>query len=223
MKKIVLIDDDKDHLMMLEELLKLEDYDVMAFDEGIDALDYVKHNKVDLLISDVVMANFDGLQLVQLLKAHNIDVPIILVTGRNDEKAELQALDLEVVDYIHKPFSNKVFLKRVAKIIAHKDTSVTSKYLYINSANIKFDIEKHYIYKDNELVELSSLETQILYYFMKNKNKVISREEILKYVWNTDKIEIETRVIDVYVMNLRKKLKLSNIQTIYGNGYCLND
>ena len=175
----------------------------------------------DLIILDVLMPKIDGFTLCEMIRCENKIIPIIILTALDDEDNEIKAFDLNIDDYIEKPFSIKVLLKRVENVLRKNmlsklsfknlDTTLTYK-------NININIEKHETIIDGKKIELTLKEYELLYFLIKNKGKILSRELIFETVWRTGFFN-DSRVIDTHIKNLRKKLNITYIKTIRGIGY----
>ena len=181
-------------------------------------MDVFYDNKdIALLILDVMMPKMDGWQVCREVRQVS-QVPIIMLTARADEKDELQGFDLGVDEYIAKPFSPKILVARVEAIL--RRTNVLFSEESIDAGGLVIDNTAHLVTIDNQPIELSYKEFELLSYFVENQGIALSREKILNNVWNYDYFG-DARTIDTHVKKLRSKLgdKGDYIKTIWGMGY----
>lgn len=217
MKKILVVEDDKSIQEIIYELLKEQGYVVKKADNGKEAYDIFLKEDFDLIITDVMMDILDGHQLVKLVRAKNTNVKILMLTALGEEYDEIKGFDLGVDDYISKPFSFNILLKRVQSLLKRIDEN-NSDELFVD--NVKLLVEEHEVLVDNEEVDLTLKEFEILKILMSNPNRVITRESLLDEVWGYSYYG-DTRVIDTHIKNIRKKTKIDKIKTVTGVGYKL--
>lgn len=218
MEKILFVEDDKDYRLFLKELLILNDYHVTEVASAIEGLEKFKQHSFDLIISDLKMASIDGLQFLYLIREMDENIKVILLTSSEDEEDEYRGLDLQVNDYIKKTTSLKVLLKRIEKVL--RESVVREQASLVSVAeDLVVELKTRKTFKDGVLVPLTQKEFEILVYFMENKNAVLSREKILKKVWQTNQDLSDMRMIDTHVKNIRAKLQLTCIFSIRGVGY----
>ncbi|MDH6603180.1 two-component system response regulator VanR [Bacilli bacterium PM5-9] len=217
MKKILVVEDDKTIQDIIYELLKEQGYDVDKANNGKEGYDCFLKKEYDLIISDVMMDILDGHQMVKLIRAKNKNVKILMLTALSEEYDEIKGFDLGVDDYISKPFSFNILLKRVEALLKRELRS-DSNMLVID--NIKLLIAEHEVLVDDVSVDLTLKEFEILKILLSNINKVITREHLLDEVWGYSYYG-DTRVIDTHIKNIRKKTKIEKIKTVTGIGYKL--
>lgn len=218
MYKICLVEDEKNLNDLIESYLKRENYEVVNFYNGKDALDYIGKEKVHLWILDIMLGDdVTGYDLIKKIREIDKEVPVIFTSARDQDIDKIIGLELGSDDYITKPYSSKELVLRVGKIIQR---------VYNKVANIKeyecykIDIDKRVAFEKEKELNLTTLEFDLLLLFLDNKNKSFSREEILKHVWGEDYFGSD-RVVDDLVRRLRKKMPKLHINTIYGYGYRL--
>ena len=211
--RILLVEDEVKILDFAKEILMSNNYEVDTAVDGEEAYNLFKERKYDLVISDVMMPKVDGFQLVKLIRQNDEKTPIILLTALSDEENEVKGFEYGVNDYISKPFSFKVLVKRVeAQIKDVKESHV------LETANIKMNLDSRIVTVNDKEVELTLKQFEILKYFMENPNFVITREQIMDHVWGYGYYG-DIRNIDTHVKNLRQKLLIDNIKTVKGVGY----
>lgn len=216
--KILIVDDESRMRKLVKDFLERDGFTVLEAGDGLEAMDVFYDNKdIALLILDVMMPKMDGWQMCREVRQVS-QVPIIMLTARADEKDELQGFDLGVDEYIAKPFSPKILVARVEAIL--RRTNVLFSEESIDAGGIVIDKTAHLVTIDNQPIELSYKEFELLSYFLENQGIALSREKILNNVWNYDYFG-DARTIDTHVKKLRSKLgdKGDYIKTIWGMGY----
>ena len=185
--------------------------------DGEEAVDVFFSTKgIDLLVLDVMMPRMDGWEVVREIRKVS-EVPIIMLTAKDQENDELQGFDLGVDEYISKPFSPKILVARIEAILRRtrqQDGEV------LKAGGIVLDEAAHMVTIDDKSIDLSFKEFELLSYFMKNEGRALTRENILNQVWNYDYFG-DARTIDTHVKKLRNKMgsKGAYIRTIWGMGY----
>ncbi|WP_027438016.1 response regulator transcription factor [Lachnospira multipara] len=216
--KVLVVDDESRMRKLVGDFLTKAGYEVIEAENGEEAVDIFYEKKdISLIILDVMMPKMDGWETCKMIRK-NSKVPIIMLTAKGEEKDELQGFEVGADEYISKPFSPKILTARVDALIRRAyglDTSDT-----VDIGGIIIDKAAHTVKIDNEEIELSFKEFELLTYFVENKGLALSREKILNNVWNYDYFG-DARTIDTHVKKLRKKLgeKGDYIKTIWGMGY----
>lgn len=216
--KILVVDDESRMRKLVKDFLVKNNYEVLEAEDGAQAVDiFFEQNDIALIILDVMMPKMDGWQVCREIRAYS-KVPIIMLTAKADEKDELQGFELGVDEYISKPFSPKILVARVEAIL--RRTSQVSAAELLEAGGIRIDKAAHSVTVDNQPIELSYKEFELLTYFVENKGIALSREKILNSVWNYDYFG-DARTIDTHVKKLRSKMgdKGELIKTIWGMGY----
>lgn len=216
--KILVVDDEARMRKLVRDFLVRKNFEVIEAADGEDALDIFYENKdISLVLLDVMMPKIDGWEVCRELRK-NSKVPIIMLTARSDEKDELLGFELGVDEYISKPFSPKILTARVDAII--RRTYMLDSGEIISIGGIEINKSAHTVNVQNETVDLSYKEFELLLFFIDNKGIALSRERILNNVWNYDYFG-DARTIDTHVKKLRKKLGDCGdyIKTIWGMGY----
>ena len=216
--KILVVDDETRMRKLVKDFLVREGYTVLEAGNGEEAMDIFYEDKdIALIILDVMMPKMDGWQVLREIREYS-KVPVIMLTARTAEHDELLGFELGVDEYISKPFSPKILVARVEAIL--RRTSDLEKDTLISAGGIVIDKAAHVVKIDNEIIELSFKEFELLTYFAENQGIALSREKILNNVWNYDYFG-DARTIDTHVKKLRSKLgeKGEYIKTIWGMGY----
>lgn len=227
MLRILVVEDETAMLRGLCDNLEIEGYNVDTAENGSDGLNKILETDYDLVILDVMLPQMSGFDVCRTVRKRGKKVPIILLTAKGEEIDKVLGLELGADDYITKPFSLRELLARIKAILrrsvaddagaASSKSPVRIGQLTVNFASCVATDEK-----GNE-VKLSHKEYELLHYFVKNNGQVISRDELIKNVWNYNN-EMTTRTIDNFVVKLRQKIELSPnephlILTVHGVGY----
>lgn len=215
--KILVVEDDLDIQELIVEFLKTKEYFVTTANDGVEGFKCFQNDKFDLILLDVMMPNMDGLTLSEMIRK-NSEVPIIFLTALGEEQDHLKAFNLGADDYIVKPFSFAVFLKRVEALL--RRTYGTSNLCIFKEITI--DLDGFTVKVNDELIDLTTKEFEILKILILNKHKVLSRDSLLNAAWDYDYFG-DLRVVDVHIKNLRKKLNVPYIKTVKGVGYKIDD
>lgn len=216
---ILVVEDEYDIRELLKEFLTEAGYEVVTAEDGLEALEKFKSFNYNLIILDIMLPKIDGYVLCEIIRKES-NVPIIMLTALDSEENQLKGFDLNIDDYITKPFSMKVFLKRVEAVLRREkkildDTIISQE---INYKNIKVDTNAFLVFVDGNKIDLTIKEYELLIMLLKNRGKVLSRENLLSTLWGYDYYN-DSRVIDTHIKNLRKKLNSDFIETIRGVGY----
>ncbi len=216
-RRLLVVEDDKRYIIMLENFLVKNDYDVVCAYDGSEAVDiFAKDPNFDLIILDNMMPGLNGSETREEIR-YMSDVPIIMLTALDDEDSEIDGLVGGADDYISKTSSLEIIKTRIAAILRRK--KVDEKEL-LKDDLVEIDLNKRAVKASGKNVELSPREYRLLIYLIKNKNISLSRDQILDAVWGFD-YDGEWRNVDTHIKRLRKKLGKSSkkIKTVYGLGY----
>ncbi len=224
LEKILIVDDDKQLLESVGLLLRDEGYYVDTFDSPKEALINCAKEEYDLIILDYFMPDINGAAFIDLISAYKSVSNILVFSGEATEDIELQILKKDVLDFISKPVKPEILLQRVRRSLDATKRSTTVELIESLKENVKVDTKFRRAYKDGELISLSDLEFRLLTLFLTHKGKNLSREYIYEMIWETkNKYLDDFRVIDVHVLNLRRKMSIDSIISIRGVGYVWNE
>jgi len=215
--KILVVDDESRMRKLVHDFLAKQGYAVLEAENGEEAIDVFFSDKdISLVILDVMMPKLDGWQVCREIRRYS-KVPIIMLTAKSDERDELLGFDLGVDEYISKPFSPKILVARVEAILRRVNAVVEEA---MEVGGIRLDKAAHSVKIDNQPIDLSVKEFELLEYFLTNRGVALSREKILNNVWNYDYFG-DARTIDTHVKKLRSKMgeKGEYIKTVWGMGY----
>lgn len=217
MYTVCLVEDELKTNDLIITYLKKEGFNTIACTSGEQAINAL-NEKIHLWILDIMLGdNINGYDLIKKIRSKSSVVPVIFTTARDQELDKIIGLELEADDYLTKPYSPKELMLRVNRLIKrvyHQNFNILNYNDYI------IDINKRVVKEKEEVINLTSLEFDLLVFLLKNKNTTFAREDILIKVWGDDYFGRD-RVVDDLIRRLRSKMKLLNIETVYGYGYRL--
>lgn len=222
-EKILIVEDEKDIVKMLDYNLKKEGFRTLSAHDGEDALDLVNREHPDIVILDLMLPGMDGLEVCKALKKESktASIPIIMLTAKSQESDKVIGLELGADDYVTKPFSPRELIARIKAVLRRiKEKDKLPEVLRIG--DLMLDFSKITVAIKNKPVELTSKEYELLKTLIKAKGRVLSRDYLLDTIWGFDhSMEIQTRTVDVHIRTLRKKLKSESerIVTVKNYGY----
>lgn len=215
MAKILIVEDDKRLNELVCSNLRLVGHSCDSLFDGLSVFDQLYEKQYDLIILDIMLPGMDGFEVMENIK--DMDIPVIFLTAKSELKDRVKGLRLGADDYIVKPFELLELQTRVDVVL--RRVNKTEKVFTIG--NIKVDLEARAIYKENEAIDCTPKEFELLEILIRNRNIALSRDKLLELVWGFDYIG-ETRTVDVHIQRLRKKLELEDyIKTVYKMGYRL--
>lgn len=225
MKKILVVDDDKNICELLNIYLQNEGYEVVFAYDGSAAINSAKKENPDLIILDVMMPVINGWEACKLIRQFT-NVPIIMLTALDTLENKVQGLSIGADDYIVKPFEPAEVIARIAAHLRREEKSSTKEEpnkQEVEVNNLKVNMDTYEVLLDGKKVnDLKPKEIQLLYFFMTNKNQVFTREQLLDKVWGYEYFG-GTRTVDVHIKSVREKLNSSKskweIKTIWNVGY----
>ena len=213
--RILICDDEALIRNVIKEYLLMENIEVLEAENGLEAIEIVKKEDVDLIVMDIMMPKMDGYQAVLEIKKIK-DIPFIMLSARSEEFDKLIGFDIGVDDYVTKPFSPKELIARIKAVLKRTKTDAAT-YQY---ETLVLDDLAHEVTIDGKPVVLTPKEYDLLKYFMQNKNIALSRDTILTNIWGYDFYGDE-RTVDTHVKTLRNNLGKYRdvIKTVRGMGY----
>jgi two-component system alkaline phosphatase synthesis response regulator PhoP len=224
---ILIVEDEKDIVKMLDYNLKKEGYKTLIANDGEDALDAANTKHPDLVLLDLMLPGLDGLEVCKELKLERktASIPVIMLTAKGQESDKVVGLELGADDYVTKPFSPRELMARIKAVLRRgKENDKLPEILKIG--DLIMDFSKIALMVKDKPVELTSKEFELLKTLIKAKGRVLSRDFLLDNIWGFDHaMEIQTRTVDVHIRTLRKKLKTAAkyIVTVKNYGYRFED
>ena len=220
---ILIVEDEKDIVKMLDYNLKKEGYKTLVAHDGEDALDAANTKRPDLVLLDLMLPGMDGLEVCKSLKGGSKTalIPIIMLTAKSQESDKVVGLELGADDYVTKPFSPRELIARIKAVLRRmKEKDKLPEVIKIGE--LRIDFSKIAVTVKDKPVELTAKEFELLKTLIEVKGRVLSRDYLLDNIWGFDHaMEIQTRTVDVHIRTLRKKLKseAKRILTVKNYGY----
>lgn len=217
MAKILIVEDDLDIQELLQNFLQEAGYEVSIANDGVEAVSLFSTAHYDLILLDVMLPKIDGFTVCELIRKQS-QIPIIMLTALSGEKEQIKGLDLQVDDYITKPFSMPVLVRKIAAVLRRSNMIPNQEHQTISYDNLILDFDSYEATVDGISYELTQREFEVLRELLLNQGRVLTRHNLLAKLWKYDFYGDE-RVVDTHIKNLRKKLGMDFIQTIRGVGY----
>lgn len=214
MAKILLIEDEENIRKIIAYDLKNAGHEIIECADGTQAIDAVKKDHFDVMIIDWMLPMVSGIELVRTFRKDGIDSIMMMLTARDDEADILHAFEEGVDDYMTKPFSPRELL---ARIHAHVKRQNKAEIHTTAIGSVHLDLKRREAFIKDERVTLTKKEFDLLEYFIRNQNIVLSRDSILNDIWGFD-YDGDTRIVDVHVFKLRSKLQKSNVKISSSRG-----
>jgi len=222
-ERILVVDDEPNIVDLARMYLEKEGYRVESASDGAQALERIQAREPALIVLDLMLPKLDGFEVCRRTRASS-DVPIIMLTARDEDVDKIVGLELGADDYLTKPFNPRELVARVKAILRRQDRSIRPNDKPLHVADLTIDPPRREATINGEPIKLRAKEFDLLQAFAENKGIVLTREQLLNKVWGYD-FYGETRTVDVHVAHLRKRLKGSrvSIETVTGVGYKLVD
>ena len=218
-KTILVVDDEKDLLDLIEYNLKKENFDVLKAENGEEGIKIAKEHKPDLVLMDIMMPKMDGMEAVEKMRADDDlkSIPIIFLTARSDEKTEVEGLNKGGDDYITKPISTTKLISRIKAVMRRFDET-EEEVNRLDVHDLSIDKDRYIVTRGEEEFQLPRKVFELLYYLASRRGKGRDRQTLLNKVWG-DNIYVVDRTVDVHVRKIREKLGDHYIETVKGVGY----
>jgi DNA-binding response OmpR family regulator len=213
-KEILLVEDVTEIREGLKLSLEKDGYQVYSFSNGEEALEFLENTTVDLILLDLMLPGINGNEFMHHLRA-NSSIPVIVISALGDEFTQINLFNQQIDDFITKPFSPNILSLKIDAVLRRCKKFDEELLTY---KNITLEINNYKVYQDNQLIEITTKEFDILQAMLLNQGKVYSREELMEALWE-DCYLIDLRTIDVHIKNIRNKLGKDIIRTVKGIGY----
>ncbi|MFC5604409.1 response regulator transcription factor [Sporosarcina koreensis] len=226
MQKILIVDDEQPIRTLLDYNLKQSNFETIMAADGEQAVEKVENENPDLILLDLMLPKMDGIEVCKILRQRNINTPIIMLTAKGEETDKVLGLEIGADDYMTKPFSPREVIARVKAVLRRSGerTGIDEEEgQALRTGSLTVHPEQYEAYLNDEALEFTPKEFELLVYFMQNKNRVLTRDQLLSAVWNYD-FAGDTRIVDVHVSHLREKIEENTrkpifIKTVRGIGY----
>lgn len=215
MKQLLVVEDEPDIQELLMNYLREDGYQVFLAADGIEALDKFREHSIDLILLDIMLPKIDGFGVCELIRRESC-VPIIMLTAHDGEQQQLKGFDLQIDDYVTKPFSMPVLLRKIAAVLRRAAGGAQPELMRYRA--ITLDTEARECREDGALIELTAREFDLLREMIQSPGRVLTREALLSRLWGYDFLG-DGRIVDSHIKNLRKKLTGDYIETVRGVGY----
>ncbi|MDQ0220088.1 response regulator transcription factor [Peribacillus cavernae] len=234
-KKILVVDDEKSILTLLQYNLEQAGFSVVTAMDGEEGKNLAIEKNPDLIVLDLMLPKLDGIEVCKQLRQQKIMVPILMLTAKDDEFDKVLGLELGADDYMTKPFSPREVVARIKAILRRSQIQAELKESggadeegeLLKFGGLRIYPDRYEAYFDGDLLELTPKEFELLLYLAKHKGRVLTRDQLLSAVWNYD-FAGDTRIVDVHISHLREKIEHNTkkplyIKTIRGLGYKLEE
>lgn len=223
-QKIVVVDDDEKITSLLRRSLAFEGYEVATANDGQEGLHMMAAQMPDLVVLDVMMPRLDGWEVCRRLRESGSQVPVLMLTAKDEVKDRVKGLDLGADDYLVKPFALEELLARVRALLRRKPDKQEERAGRLVFDDLVLDLDSREAIRAGRVFELTSKEYDLLSLFMHNPRRVLTREMMMEKIWGYD-YSGESNVLEVYIAMLRQKTEEAGekriIQTVRGTGYVL--
>lgn len=225
MAKILIVEDENKIARFVELELKYEGYEVEIAGDGRQGFEKAMHEDIDLVILDIMLPGLSGIEVCRRVRQEGKQVPIIMLTAKDDVTDKVAGLDMGADDYMTKPFAIEELLARI-RVALNRHSNAVTKTEILQYGKLVINLSSHTVTYDKEEITLTKKEFQLLEYLLKNKNIAMTREQLLNNVWDYEYLG-DTNVVDVYVRYLRQKIDdkygIHLISTVRGVGYIIKD
>lgn len=226
MKKILIVDDEKDLVELVSYNLKKEGFSTAASYDGADALSRLRNDNFDLVILDLMLPGMDGLEIMRIIRSDPqlAHLPVIMLTAKSEEIDRVIGLELGADDYVTKPFSPRELIARVKALLRRASRRVdVSEERVLRLGDLEIDRERYIVKVRGKEVRLSATEFKLLLYLAERRGKIFTREQLLDAIWGNE-VYVEPRTVDVHIRRLRQQIEIDPsrprfIKTRRGAGY----
>lgn len=216
MQKILIVEDDLSIQALLHDFLQEEGYEITLAADGVEAVSLFSENTFDLVLLDIMLPKIDGYSVCEIIRKQS-NIPVVMLTALDSEADQIKGFDLHIDDYITKPFSMPVLLRKIAAVLRRTIPSETENRV-VQYKSLSLDIPAYKAYVDGRDTDLTPREFEILRELLSHQGRILTRENLINLLWKYDFYGDE-RIVDTHIKNLRKKLGIELIDTVRGVGY----
>jgi len=217
MKKILVIEDEQSIGQLLKNFLKDAGYEVELANDGLEGVEKFQTGNYQLVLLDVMLPKIDGYVVLEMIRKTS-NIPVIMITALDEEANQIKAFELEVDDFIVKPFTMDLALKRIEAVLRRSEASPKCEEEILSHENIMLNETTGEVFKNGKLISLTQKEYELLKLLLKNKNRLFSREFLLDTLWGYD-FYGDPKIVNFHIQNLRRKLGGDYIEAVRGVGY----
>ena len=223
MKSILIVEDEKKVSALVQKAMEKENFLVSCAFNGKEGIEILQKNKFDVIVLDILMPEKDGITMLKEIREQGNVTPVLFLSAKGSTEEKIIGLNSGADDYLPKPFAISELIARISALLRR---SGIEKKVKLTVANLVVDLETRNVKRGTRKIELTQKEFSILEYFIRNKNKVLTRSEICEHVWNYN-FDTGTNLVDVYVSHLREKVDSKEekklFHTIRGAGYIIKE
>lgn len=227
--KVLVVEDEPSLAFTLRDTLESEGYEVLVDEEGTKAMELVREHQPDLMILDIMLPGKSGYEIMEEIRNSKLTLPVIMLTAKDQEPDKVKGLNLGADDYLTKPFGVKELLARIEARLRRAGTySQSGEIEILQLGPVKIDLKESVVHRPNdEEIELTSREVELIRYLLKSSGEPVSRDELLEKVWRYE-FSTNTRTVDVHISKLRAKIEIHPddpryLITLHGVGYMLRN
>lgn len=216
MQKILIVEDDLSIQALLHDFLQEAGYEITLASDGVEAISLYSANTFDLVLLDIMLPKIDGYSVCEVIRKQS-NIPIVMLTALDGEAEQIKGFDLMIDDYITKPFSMPILLRKIAAVLRRTSTQdIEIETLQYKNITLNFPAYKAYV--DGGDIDLTPREFEVLRELLGHQGRILTRENLINLLWKYDFYGDE-RIIDTHIKNLRKKMDIDLIKTVRGVGY----
>lgn len=222
-QKILVVEDEVDLAAGVRDALTHVGFEVAVQHDGAKALEELRRERYDLVVLDLMLPGMNGIELLKELRKDRADIRVLILTALSDEEDLLKGFQAGADDYMAKPFSPRELVARIEAQFRRRKAESAPAHMEL-PGDIKVDLARLEVHRDGKTVALTPREGDILEYLVRNRDRVVTREDLLLDVWHYKSANVETRTVDIHIVGLRRKVepdpaKPTLIQTVRGKGY----
>lgn len=216
-KTILIIDDERAIQNVMKAFLEDAGYTTILADDGLDGIEKFHQCNPDLVLLDLMLPKIDGFAVCELIRRES-QVPIIMLTARDDDDSQIKGFDALADDYITKPVTMPLVIRRIEAVLRRTEKGNQNENTVIHYKEISLDIDSFNVLVNGESISLTTREFEILKLFLENQGRVFTRDNLLNTIWGYDYFG-DAKIVNTHIKNIRRKLGVDYIETIRGVGY----
>lgn len=216
-KTILIIDDERAIQNVMKAFLEDAGYTTILADDGLDGIEKFHRCNPDLVLLDLMLPKIDGFAVCELIRKES-QVPIIMLTARDDDDSQIKGFDVLADDYITKPVTMPLVIRRIEAVLRRTEKGIQNENTVIHYKEISLDIDSFNVLVNGEGISLTTREFEILKLFLENQGRVFTRDNLLNTIWGYDYFG-DVKIVNTHIKNIRRKLGVDYIETIRGVGY----
>lgn len=216
-KTILIIEDEKAIQNIIKAFLEDAGYTAVLADDGLEGIEKFHKYSPDLVLLDLMLPKIDGFAVCELIRKES-QVPIIMLTARDDDESQMKGFDVLADDYITKPFTMPLVMRRIEAVLRRTEHGNQAENTVIHYKDISLDADSFTVLVSGESVSLTTREFEILKLFLENQGRVFTRDNLLNMIWGYDYFG-DAKIVNTHIKNIRRKLGVDYIETIRGMGY----